>query len=99
MIAVSNVCWRSYRAGLGLQLAVVTPRALVAPGRRALVAPGVAQPIGLCFQHRVQRLLDRAPDDVAKVLAHPLVVDPDHVAKPGPFAILFHGGSLSVWPC
>ena len=25
---------------------------------------------------------------MAQVLAHPLVVDPDHVAKPGPFAIL-----------
>jgi hypothetical protein len=85
------------RAGLGLQLAIVTSRALVTPRRRPLVASRIAQPIRLRFQHRVQRLLDRAPDDVAEVLAHPLIIDPDHIAKPGPFAILFHGGSLSVW--
>jgi transposase InsO family protein len=34
---------------------------------------------------------------MTEMLAHPLVVDPDHVAKPTPFAIHFHGGSLSVW--
>ena len=69
-----------HRAGLGLQLAIVAPRALVAPGGRPLVALCVAQPIRLRFQHRVQRLLDSTPNDVPQVLAHPIVVDPDHVA-------------------
>jgi hypothetical protein len=69
-----------HRAGLGLQLAIVAPRALVAPCRRPLIASRIAQPIRLGFQHRVQRLLDRAPDDMAEMLTHPLVVDPDHVA-------------------
>ena len=67
-------------AGLGLQLALVAARPLIAPCLRALVTFCVAQPIGLGFQHRVQRLLDRAPDDAPKMIPYPFVIDPDHVA-------------------
>ena len=101
MIAVSNVCCRSFghlqrhRARLRLQLALVAPRPQVPSGLRPFVSPGVAEPIGLRLQHRVQRLLDRAPDDLVQMLLDPIVVDPDHVAQRRPFVILFHGGSLS----
>ena len=55
-------------AGLRLQLALVAPGPHVPSGLSPLVAPGVAEPIGLRLQHRVQRLLDRAPDNLVQML-------------------------------
>src|SRR5262245_429896 len=78
-------------------LAIVAAGALIAPRFCPLIAPCIAQPIRLRFQHGVQRLLDRPPHDPTQMLAHPLVVDPDHIAELGPSAILFHGGSLLNW--
>jgi hypothetical protein len=80
-----------------MQLAIVASRALVATRCRPLVASRIAQTIGLSFQHRVQRLLDRPPHDPTQVITHPFVVDPDHIAQRRAFAILFHGGSLLNW--
>jgi hypothetical protein len=47
-------------ADLGLQVALVVTGAGIAAGRAALVTLGVAQPIRLRIQKRVQRLLHAA---------------------------------------
>ena len=82
-------------AGLGLQVALVVAGAGIAAGRAALVTLGVAQPIRLRIQKRVQRLLHAAPHHPVEVVLDPLIVDRDDVVQRTRCS-LGHGGSFSA---
>ena len=101
MIAVSNVCWRSFgtfnrTSSLGLQVALVMAGSGVAAGLTAFIALRIAQPVRFGIQKRVQRLLHRAPDHPIQVILDPLVVDRDDIAQ-RTRCILSHGGSFLLY--
>src|SRR5678815_2612767 len=67
----------------------------IASGRAALVTLGVAQPIRLRIQKRVQRLLHAAPHHPVEVVPDPIVVDRDDIVQRTRCS-LGHGGSFSL---
>jgi hypothetical protein len=67
----------------------------IASGRAALVTLGVAQPIRLRVQKRVQRLLHTAPHHPVEVVLDPIVVDRDDIVQ-RTRCRLGHGGSFSA---
>src|SRR5262249_18048688 len=68
-------------AGPGVQGARVAAGPGVEAVGGALVAPGVAQAVGLGVEQGVEGLLDRVADDLAEVLVQLALVDLDHVAE------------------
>jgi hypothetical protein len=82
-------------AGLSLQVALVVASTGIASARAALVTLGVAQPIRLRIQKRVQGLLHDAPHHPVEVVLDPLIVDRDDVAQRTRCS-LGHGGSFSA---
>ena len=80
-------------AGFGGQLALVVASAGIATGLAALIAPRIAQPVGLGVQQRVQRLLHAAPHHPVEVALDPIVVNRDDIAQ-RTRCILRHGGSF-----
>jgi hypothetical protein len=67
-------------AGPGLQRALIAAGTRVLSRLAALVAPGAAQSVRLGVQHRIQRLLDRPANNLAKVIPDPSLIDLDHLA-------------------
>ncbi len=50
----------------------------IAPSLIAFISLGIAQPISVCVEMRVLRLLGRATNAAVQKAPDPLVVDPDH---------------------
>ena len=67
-------------AGLGVQLSLVAARAGVLALGGPLVAPGLAEPIRLGIQQRIQCLLHATPDNAVQVILYPLIVNRDDIA-------------------
>ena len=69
----------------------------IAAGRAALVTLGVAQPIRLRIQKRVQRLLHAAPHHPVEVVLDPLIVDRDDVVQRNRLVSVMAAPSRLTW--
>ena len=86
-------------AGPGVQGARVAAGAGVEAVGGALVAPGVAEAVGLGVEQGVEGLRDRVADDLIEVLVQLALVDLDHVAEGrghGRVRFVTHGRSPGV---
>src|SRR5262249_16221686 len=86
MMAVSNVCWRSFGT-LNRTSPALVQAALVGSGSgiptclAALIALRIAQPIRLGIQQCVQRLFHGTPHDPVEMAFDPLVVNRDDIVQ------------------
>src|SRR5262249_32016599 len=83
MMAVSNVCWRSFGTlnrtspVFGLQAALVVSGPGIPSRLAALIALRIAQPIRLGIEQGVQRFLHGPPHHPLEVALDPLIVNHD----------------------
>ena len=82
-------------AGLRLKRPSVVTRPRILAALAALVSACAAQPVRFRIQHRIQRLLDRATNHLAKVVANARLVDLNDLSHPFGLLVLVHSQLLS----
>jgi hypothetical protein len=85
-------------AGLGVEFTLIVTGAGIDAIRAAFVALGPAHGVGFGIQHRIQRLLNSAADQLTKMVLNPGIIDLNDFTQARALVIVAHGGvSPLLW--